>query len=816
MGNPIYNAMGDFTGFYEDDKPAPPKPAAPTKDDAKKPSSAPAKKPQQVTKPTADEPSGNNQKPTSNTSQAPDLKKPSPRKWNPLSNFSSYTYCLTLYLVTPEALNYYTINGTLPTTQNEADGYVLKVAESGGINSETDLRALTLPMSGQIGVGTPGLDFFIDDLTFNVQLLAADGQKTATIATTCNFKITEPTGYTFLTKMMKASMQLNALSPITKGSGKQSPPNLYTQHYMLGIKFYAYDQNGAPVETNITGEEILQGDRYGLYQRIFPITITKVDFKIDGRATIYNVEAQSTPHQVAFGRKKGIIIPNTEIQGSTVGEILGYENCKNKKSLMYQLNEVQSDFNKKQDITNPNKYIIEWVKNDVFDATLIKNSPLATDEEFNRAVAPMAQVNNVQQSNVNKSDKSQTANKNEKIAGLSPGTSIAMAIEQLISKSKYIVDNLTKENNARIETQISTNEPSTLKWYAIHPTVKAIGRDDATNDWVYEIKYQVLPYEIPYVKSQFVAGRSTYYGPVKQYSYLLTGENTEVVSINIEYNNQFYVQQPAPTDTNKTQNNKKENPAKATPIVPTNSVMGTQGSGGITNNAGMISDSVRANLYSPNEQMMISLTIMGDPDFLMDPIGKQINPSTTFGKFYGKNNAINPYGGQVFCEIIYDVAEDYGSDGLLDLNPSYSLQFYPLEYAEKIKAKGVIYKINTVQSTFSRGRFLQQLDMIQVPLPELVMQEQKKKEDQRETKPAATTANARKPSGTKVYKITPDQSDAETSRLNRTRPGAVNTGNPKDDAVVNQTRRGNIPRVGLSRLRDELKDTVRDDVRGGK
>ena len=813
----IYDASGNFTGFYENDKPEPQKAPTATKDDAKKPTSAPARKPQNVNKPAPASPGGNGQKPTNTMGAAPpDVNRPSPRQWNPLSKFSSYTYCLTLYMVTPEALNYFCVAGKLPSPQNETNGYMFKVAESGGISGK-DIRALTLDRDGKVGPNEPGLDFFIDNLIFNVQTMAADGVKTATVSTDMSFTITEPIGYTLLTKMMKASYQINALSPLIQSGKKASPPNLYQQHYMLSMKFYGYDENGGIVQSS-EPRDMMDGDPNALFLRVIPIVITNVEFKIDGRATVYNITATTAPHQVGFGTKRGIVLPNTELEGATVGDVLGFEGTKNKKSLIYQLNEIQQDLMKNKNISKPNQYVIEWVKNEVFDSNLIKNSQMSTSDEFNRATAAMARVSNVQQSNVQQSQKSQTANKNDKIVSVSPGTAIPMVIDQVISKSKYIVDTLTKENNSRIETQTKDNSPNLLTWYSIHPSIEALGRDDSTNDWVYKITYQIVPYQVPYVKSQYVTGRSPYYGPVKQYSYLLTGENTEIVSLDITYNNLFYVQQPSSTTKDNSAAN-KNNPSPATPRIPSNTINSTQGGAGVTNNASMISDSVRSSLYSPNEQMLISLTIMGDPDFLMDPIGKKINSSNSFAKFYGPNNAINPYGGQIFCEIIYDVAEDYKDNGLLDIDPQYSLQFYPLEIVKQTKSKGLIYKINKIQSTFSRGKFTQQLDMIQVAPHELIITDANKttNQNQREEKPQPQPAGAtRKPSNLKISPITPNQSAAETARLNRTRLGNVNTGNPKDDAVVNQTRRGNIPRVGLARLKEELEATVRDDIRGDR
>jgi hypothetical protein len=92
----------------------------------------------------------------------------------------------------------------------------------------------------------------------------------------------------------------------------------------------------------------------------------------------------------------------------------------------------------------------------------------------------------------------------------------------------------------------------------------------------------------------------------------------------------------------------------------------------------------------------------------------QDSPSSinqVYRQFYGKGFTINPNGGQVFIEIDFKEAEDYNNDtGLLTVNDSILFWKYPKEIASQIK--GVSYMLVEVISSFSKGKFTQELDCV--------------------------------------------------------------------------------------------------------
>lgn len=676
---------------------------------------APAYSASEVNVQYAGSPDSNNQK-VSKTGQTVNFKETALRRWNPLSKLSSYTYCLTLYMVTPECSNFFAENGKMPPNNNVSSGRYFIVARSGGMNSDRDPRALTMDSEGKLGPGVPGLDFMIDDLSFDVYMLGADGQRTPTTATTFSFKVVEPLGFTFLTKLSKASNQINKLSNLIGDGPETSKPNLYQQHYMLGIKFYGYDASGNVIESDKFegSDDKVTGDKFAIFERIFPIIGSKVSFAINGRAATYTWEAVLTNHQTAFGSKRGLMQGVLSAEGATVGEVIGGIDGEEKKSILQQLNNFQQTAKINKNISIPTVYKVDWG-----NFTELKNSSVVTTQDRDLKSTGGSGAESVEESNVATSQQNQTVKTTREFKNFTAGTAIVAALDQVIVTSSYITDKLIKENKARVEAESENNNiTGKLQWYAINPVVKVIKRDLEINDWAYEVTYQMLPYEIPYIKSQYVGVKSKYYGPVKRYDFTYTGQNTEIITFELDYNNSYYTVTTPNTTVDRSAANKRG--GKVTPVAlgPSNSAP----TSGNVNNANVVSQNVRANLYSIADQAIASFKVMGDPDLIMDSVGYKVLPSSTFGKFYsGVNQTISPYGGQLFIEVVFGVAEDYKeSTGLLDLDPNEIIAFYPLDQQRAQGSNGIIYKIIKVSNSFSRGKFEQVLECHFVPTPELI------------------------------------------------------------------------------------------------
>ena len=112
-------------------------------------------------------------------------------------------------------------------------------------------------------------------------------------------------------------------------------------------------------------------------------------------------------------------------------------------------------------------------------------------------------------------------------------------------------------------------------------------------------------------------------------------------------------------------------------------------------------------LFDPGSYAEAKIVILGDPDFLAQETPASINE--VYNQFYATDGfTINPNGGQVFIEVTFNEAQDYDNQtGTLDVNQNILFWQYPQNVASKIK--GVVYMVQLIESSFSRGKFTQTL-----------------------------------------------------------------------------------------------------------
>ena len=641
---------------------------------------------------------------------------PGKRPKNILGDYSSYTYSLSLYMVTPEYLNDFTAaNGTLPPGNG-----IFVVAQSGGINNSFDQRLIT--KSGKLGKGQQGLDFYIEDLDLTTVL--PGGSNKATTSSDIRFKVIEPNGFTFLTDLSRASSQLVGQSALLTASGsKPKPPD---QKFILGIRFFGYDVNGNLAKTQSklqTKSNSSYSDSYSIAERFIAIRFSSIKFKLDGKATVYNMEAYQESEQSTFGQVNGTIKSSAPLvaSGGTVREAIEGTSSGNtgNRGLLQFLNESEEDLKRQGKKQIPTVYKVKWVG----DKNPIPDSKLVDDKDVETRLAALSPGQTTNKVNVSESFKAAVYNPTSRQVTFAAGTSITQAIDNLIVKSTYVTDALTQVNDGKPETDTKANASGKqLQWYAINPVSKVLGRDEKTGDWAYEITYEISVYELPYARTQYKSSSPKYPGPFKYYSFMLTGENTEVLEYEQTYNNLYYVIETTSTSPDTTSAEDKKGVG-----VPVHVQGGSSSdpTGGKLYKGSEINDNVRAQMYSPGDNAEAKIKILGDPDFIMSQIGISQEKATTDSakSVYGPDFSINPVSGQTFIQIVFNVANDYDDTGLMDVSDK--VQFYESNDVQKSGIKGMVYEVNTVQSSFSRGGFTQLLDCVVVPESQLVTQSAK-------------------------------------------------------------------------------------------
>jgi hypothetical protein len=670
---------------------------------------------------------------------------PGKRPKNILGDYSSYSYSLSLYMVTPEYLNDFNgAGGTLPPGNG-----IFVVAQSGGINNTFDQRLIT--KSGKLGKGEQGLDFYIEDL--DLTTILPGGSSKATTASDIRFKIIEPNGFTFLTDLSRASTALVGQSSLLQSSGsKPKPPD---QKFILGIRFFGYDVNGNLVKSQSklqTKSNSSYSDAYSIAERFIAVKFSSIKFKLDGKATVYNVEAYQESEQTTYGQVNGTIKSTAPLvaSGGTVREAIeGTSGGKSgDRGLLQFLNEYGEDLKEKGKVEIPTVYKVKWIG----ENNPIPDSKLVDDKEVETRLASLGISTTTNKVNVSESFKAAVYNPSSRSVTFPAGTSITQAIDNLIVKSTYITDALNQVNNGKPETDTSPNASGKqLQWYSINPVSRVLGRDNKTNDWAYEITYEISVYDIPYARTQYKSSSPKYPGPFKYYSFMLTGENTEVLEYEQTYDNLYYVIETVSTSPDSTSAKDKNNLG-----VPVHTQGGSSSdpTGGKLYKGSEINDNVRAQMYSPGDNAEAKIKVLGDPDYIMTQIGisqdsngpaistSQQSAVSSAKSLYGPDFSINPTSGQTFIQIVFNVASDYDENGLMDVSDK--IQFYENNDVERAGIKGIVYEVRQVQSSFSRGGFTQLLDCIVVPASLLVTES----ESTTDNVPAPAQANTGSSSGT--------------------------------------------------------------------
>lgn len=623
-----------------------------------------------------------------------DSDNPGRRTKNPLGYFSSYTYQLSLYMITPDAYDAFIQSGRKQINAlNNADGNpisgALLIAQSGGINN-TDIRA-------------PGfnLDYYIDNLS--IKTLSSPRATLSEInSTDIKFQIVEPYGFSFITKLKNASAVIQGYSnQLANGSYLLQNPS--KQFFILGIKFLGYDENG----NIITGNEIYDGNQLdsnattqGIFDRYYDILITSIKFKIDGNATTYNITAASIPSKEAFGVKRGVIKINTNFEATKVEDAL--------QELVKRQTELENQLVTQGVIAYPNTFEIVYVGE---GADEIKNADIVTPEDYLKYTWAGSQAQTVTQSNVS-SEATSTPDNTKRQITFKNDTPMVQAISEVIKQSTYLRDALKivydntyqASPNGTGEVKNESDNPKNVSWFNISAVVSDAKWDNRRKEFAYKITYQIRKYDTPVIQSVYANSNSLYYGPHKRYEYWYTGQNSEILSYEQTLDNTYF--NVVLADLPRGSENLGANDT-APPNEPFSSINQTR-LGSINEEGKAAQNNYLTNLFDPGAFAKAKITILGDPDYLM-----QDSPGSVeelYSKFYGDDGfTINSAGGQVFIEINFKEAVDLDyTKGYLEINDRILFWKYPDEIAKEIQ--GVSYQVIDVTSTFQGGAFKQVLN----------------------------------------------------------------------------------------------------------
>jgi len=693
--------------------------------------------------------------------------RPGRRTYNPLSKLSSYTYNITLYMITPDAYQAFIEsgrrninavgsislnNGNSTNTGKITSAGAYIVAQSGGINNTTGKRAIG------------DRDFYIDNLRFKTAA-NAKATDTSSVVTDFEFQITEPYGFSFVTELGKANlaMQQYIANIGNIGSGESAgPTNPWKNFFILGIRFYGYDKDGNIVkpDSQLFGEVIDPiGTGGELFENYYDITISELKFKLDGKTVVYNIKAAGVSGQTLLGIKRGRVTTGANVTGATVKDCLYGEN-----GLFTLLSKQQNSFVTKdpKNQNYPNKYNVVWLGN---SESLIGNAKVVTQSDLDKwrwggnKASSTAQATDAASNTPPDNNSRQFTFDND--------TSIISCIEQIIKKSEFMESALqsvysnAKEPDYKQKNneQVRNIGANTFSWFNVSAEIAKATWDDKIKDWCYETNYVIQTYDVPSMQSSYVKNPGIYYGAHKRYDYWFTGKNSEVLDFSLNFDTLYFTAQQGIENQNTAdkssasdpgaregQNNNSSNQnnsgsstgntattagntglkADSPPTTNGDNSAGTATAGGLvsvapgqrsggdkTGNLGTTGEAQNSVLTYMNEANAYAggtIKILGDPDFLMRDAASSVQE--LYNKFYDTDGyTISAHGGQIFIEVALREAVDYNNEnGLMDLNENILFVNYP-PYIKEMAKGAIIYMVVDVTSTFSGGKFEQVLNL---------------------------------------------------------------------------------------------------------
>lgn len=595
---------------------------------------------------------------------------------NVLNGFASTSYAISIYILNKDQSNKNTYLYEPMPNRN-------LIIQTGGIDM-TERNPFF------------GVDFYINDLNIESLIGTKDGGRVSN-AVNLTFKITEPYGITFIDRLA------HAIQDITRSADEpEGNTNYPTQPLLMVIKFYGYDIEGNIVSTDMSGSTGPAITKY------IPFIMTKCTFKVTGRHTEYECEGvpwNQTANNTAFAS-----IPfNLEFAATTVKDFLN--NTASEKAsdkgiivsggLAAALTDFQRKLAEDKHYTDYDEYIFV-LPNDGEGKKLGEGKLRRPGPKTDKSRTGMA--NTLDQTTDQYVMKKGWVATDSRVYTLAAGQSILNVLDTLIRSSTYITNQQKKITGEHGEVSAQLDVPVT-KWYRVLPKVEIKKFDPIRNYNTCKYIYHIEPYTINDTKTEAFES-STLKGVHKAYNYWYTGENTDIIQYEQEYNYAYFT-----SISNKSQPAVRSSTtniglAKAPKHHMAESTESTQSA--LSDVARQASEAASV-LYSIGDTASISLKIIGDPAWIQtesfNPVG--ITPTGPFTP----DGSINGNVGQVYISIKYHLPSDYNlSTGLQDkydennlyLDAEHTVLFNPT-YQQN-------YMVTKVTHHFNNGSFTQDIE----------------------------------------------------------------------------------------------------------
>lgn len=752
---------------------------------------------------------------------------------NPLDKYASYTYNITLHMLSSADYNKMIKNpkGFVPTkTLISSAGRYRNTYTAKDKNTGESATAGRDPAFNQ--------DFYFDNLKFET-IIGLNAHTRGTNALAIEFTIIEPYGMTLLDRIMDVNnLHLNS-------------KNYLEMPYLLEITFFGSDDNGK--QTKITNQT-----------KWIPIKL--IGFKITAgvKGAEYHVSAVPFNHGAYFETVQSVKT-RMEVTSKTVGE---YFSSSLDTATQNSVNSAIEEDSKRQ--TQQNAQTLQIASGSASYAQEAKDKAIRTAAEnpitvnaksfvaaYNAWFAAQEKKGNIEHADViqfnfieddstkqissssivdakknsirrvgetdtstkAKSDQGNNTNSvkfDSIVHDLEAGTSINEVINIVLSQSEYFLKQVKDTSTdtpatSKSEDDAATQTQSTpVKMWKIVPTIELLDFDTKRNVFAKRITFNVSTY-LAYQKRDDRLPQSNPPKAVKRYDYLYTGKNSNVISFDIDFNALYYTalstnrnnvniaSGASQVSEDKQDNDKvskltdKRQIAQETrhPVTGDQSV----GAGGAAaRSETQNSRSALQGIYTSaaGDMINLKLQIIGDPEFIKQD-DFYVSPAISVGSGTGiikspndvyvpGTSSISMDSGEIFCYVTFRTPTDFNdSTGMYDLNSKnkYSVSEFSGHY-----------KVINVTNEFRNGKFTQTLNLIRYPKQDPINKSSASSSDvasdgqnQREGTSANQLAKQQAANPAVSSKNTQTVSDAETPPSNTT----ASRGADGDAAVTTST-----------------------------
>ena len=687
---------------------------------------------------------------------------------NVLHQYASYTYGLSLHLLTADEYNDIVKDGKYVPNR-------VLIASAGRYNNTPGpTQFIRSPYFKE--------DFYFDGFELET-VIGLNAESRSTNAIQYQFTLIEPYGFTLLDRIINLC-----------NSDEIQCNNYLDMPYLLQIDFFGIDDSG-----QITGAIPNTTKR-------IPIRLNKMDVKISARGAEYAIKGVPYNHS-AYDLATVTTPGNFEVEAATVGQffqsnetagdttdtsaqresaqgslyarndgrIVGPDgqfvpvntlnqsllSIKTKrelglvKSFGTALNNFQKAAFDDGKIGYNDRYVFNII--DPEQGPKLSTSPFTSGAISSPKNAGMGFIDGKsglpKDNSIKKGDLGFNTNAYRpdlRLFQINAGTYIDQVISWVIRNSKWMTDQVVipdgESDPEKYLEKLKANEKKPLYWFKIVPSIKLLKFDKIRKIWAREITYHIQTYEVRNLKIAVGPGGTAGQAenpkpPVKSYNYIYTGKNDDILDLDIQFNALYYTaltlyrtsaakitQLASPGEEEKDKNPKTNNigvvqdPNAIMPMVMKPQILDartTTGSGALTPEQIAVAD-LEASLLtlSQADMLHVKLKIIGDPSFIKqdDLFWTPKANSEVSENLINADDRLTPDGslkmdrGEVYVNLTFRTPVDLDeTTGMMNFTNENILG------PQQTSLFSGLYRVIKVTNEFRSGQFTQVLNLIRLP-----------------------------------------------------------------------------------------------------